>query len=83
MAALRNLKLIPLYLMCSLEGVCYGVYWLWLTAHRGISPIGATAGLPLAAWLSSRLGLSGAAAALAVLGVAGWLLGIRRARAAP
>jgi MFS family permease len=43
MPAARNLRLFTLYLACSLEGVCHGVYLVWLTAHRGVSPFAAAA----------------------------------------
>jgi MFS family permease len=46
MSAKRNLRLITPYLALSLEGVCHGVYLLWLTVHKGISPF--TAALALA-----------------------------------
>ena len=41
MPAKRNLQLITPYLVCSLEGVTHGFYWLWLTVHKGISPVAA------------------------------------------
>ncbi|MEO7331118.1 MAG: MFS transporter, partial [Minicystis sp.] len=39
MKANRNLALFLPYLICSLEGVCHGVYLLWLTVHKGVSPL--------------------------------------------
>jgi MFS family permease len=42
MSAKRNLRLITPYLVASLEGVSHGFYLLWLTVHRGISPLAAT-----------------------------------------
>jgi MFS family permease len=42
MPATRNLRLFTPYLVCSLEGVCHGIYLLWLTVHKGISPLAAT-----------------------------------------
>jgi MFS family permease len=41
MSAARNLKLIAPYLVCSIEGVTHGLYLLWLTVHKGISPVAA------------------------------------------
>ena len=41
MSAKRNLRLITPYLVCSLEGVSHGIYLLWLTVHKGISPFAA------------------------------------------
>ena len=45
MSAERNLRLITPYLVCSLEGVCHGVYLLWLTVHKGVSPFAAALAL--------------------------------------
>jgi MFS family permease len=41
MSAKRNLQLITPYLALSLEGVCHGIYLLWLTVHKGIPPFAA------------------------------------------
>lgn len=43
MKASRNISLFLPYLICSVEGVCHGIYLLWLTVHRGIAPITAAA----------------------------------------
>ncbi len=43
MSPARNLRLFTLYLALSLEGVCHGVYLVWLTANRGVSPFAAAA----------------------------------------
>lgn len=45
MLAKRNLRLITPYLVFTLEGVCHGVYLLWLTVHKGISPFAAAAAI--------------------------------------
>ena len=39
MSAKRNVQLITPYLVSTLEGVTHGLYLIWLTAHRGISPL--------------------------------------------
>jgi MFS family permease len=41
MPAKRNLQLVTPYLVCTLEGVSHGFYLLWLTVHKGISPVAA------------------------------------------
>lgn len=43
MKASRNVSLFLPYLICSVEGVCHGIYLLWLTVHRGIAPVTAAA----------------------------------------
>src|SRR4051812_6426777 len=45
MSAERNLRLITPYLAFSLEGVCHGIYLLWLTVHKGVSPLAAALAL--------------------------------------
>jgi predicted MFS family arabinose efflux permease len=42
MSAKRNLQIITPYLVCSLEGVTHGLYWLWATVHQGIPMASAT-----------------------------------------
>ena len=39
MSAERNLRLFVPYLVCSVEGVLHGVYLLWLTLHKGLTPL--------------------------------------------
>src|SRR5262245_5016649 len=41
MSAARNVRLTTPYLVFSLEGVCHGIYLLWLTVHKGVSPFAA------------------------------------------
>lgn len=36
--ARRNLALYIPYLLCSVEGICHGIYVLWLTQQKGLSP---------------------------------------------
>lgn len=36
--ARHNLVLYIPYLLCSLEGICHGIYVLWLTQQKGLSP---------------------------------------------
>src|ERR1700677_3461926 len=45
MSASRNVRLITPYLVCSLEGVTHGIYLVWLTVHRGVSPAAAALAL--------------------------------------
>jgi MFS family permease len=45
MPAKRNLQLVTPYLVCTLEGVTHGLYLIWLTAHKGVSPLAAAAAI--------------------------------------
>src|SRR5947208_1426259 len=58
MTAARNLRLFTLYQACSLEGVCHGIYLLWLTAEKGVSPLAAA--LVLAGGVAERAGYDAA-----------------------
>jgi MFS family permease len=45
--AKRNLLLLTPYLVCTLEGVMHGLYLVWLTVHRGVSPFAAVTAIAI------------------------------------